>query len=372
VTQEAETLTTDDVEDDAARDTEVDVLPLYKITGYGVDFDVTSLVSRMDKKDIEFPNFQRGFVWNYRQASRFIESLLMGFPVPGIFLWRNPESEKLVVVDGQQRLRTLKSYHDGIFKGREFSLPERTSPYQRVNPKFQERTYRTLDEDDRRRLDNSVIHATVVSQEKPPEEEESEEYSSSIYYLFERINTEGTPLQPQEIRSAIYRGELVDLLEALNALEAWRAVYGATSARLKDRELIVRFFALFFRSDDYSRPMKEFINEYFRRNRDLRDQSREQLTSLFSRTITVIQEAVGDRAFRPERALNAAVYDAVMVGVGRRLEGGDVSDMDALKTAYDRLLVNTEFVDAYTRATADVESVRKRVELATSAFAAVE
>lgn len=373
MTQEPETLAQDEVQDDAAEDTEVDVLPLYKTTAYGVDFDVTSLVNRIGNEDIEFPNFQRGFVWNYRQASRFIESLLMGFPVPGIFLWRNPETEKLVVVDGQQRLRTLHSYYEGIFKGREFTLPERTSAYQRVNPKFQERKYKTLDQEDRRRLDNSIIHATVVGQERPPEEEEkSEEYSTSIYYIFERINTEGTPLQPQEIRSAIYRGELVDLLEQLNNFGAWRDIYGPPSARLKDRELIVRFFALFFRSSNYARPMKEFINQYFSTNRHLADQSNEQLTSLFTSTIAAVQAAVGSRAFRPERTLNAAVYDAVMVGVGRRLSRTQIRDARSLKSAYDRLLANQQFIETYTRATADAESVRTRLQLATDAFAKIE
>lgn len=373
MTQEPDTLTKDEVEDEAAEDTAVDVLPLYKITAYGADFDVTSLVSRMEKEDIEFPNFQRGFVWNYRQASRFIESLLMGLPVPGVFLWRNPETEKLVVVDGRQRLETLQSYYRGTFKGREFSLPEQTSPYQRVNPKFQQRTYRMLDEDDRRRLDNSIIHATIVSQQRPLEEEEGQEtYSSSIYYLFERINTEGTPLQPQEIRTAIYRGELVDLLGRLNEIAAWRDIYGPASGRLKDRELIVRFFALFYRSDEYARPMKEFINQYFSWNRNLGHQTKDELTSLFSRSIAAIKESVGSRAFRPERAINAAVFDAVIVGVARRLGRGDIRDVAALRSQYEQLLVNGEFVETYTRATADAESVRKRLELATRAFADVE
>ena len=372
MTEEADTLTVEQVEDEAAADTEADVLPLYKISAYGVDFDVTSLINRLDKEDIEFPNFQRGFIWSYRQASRFIESLLMGLPVPGVFLWRNPETEKLVVVDGRQRLETLQSYYRGTFKGREFSLPDHTSPYQRVNPKFQERTYRRLDEDDRRRLDNSVIHATIVSQERPPEQEEGEEtYSSSIYYLFERINTEGTPLQPQEIRTAIYRGELVDLLGRLNGIAAWREIYGPPSARLKDRELIVRFFALFYRSGMYARPMKEFINRYFSSNRNLSRQSEDQLTELFGNTINTVSRAIGARAFRPEKALNAAVYDAVMVGVARRLEKGNVDNPDALKTAYDGLIVDPAFEEAYTKATSDAPNVLKRLQLATDAFAEV-
>lgn len=355
-----------EVEDDAAEDTTVDVLPTYTIVSYGADFDVTSLVKRMEARDIEIPEFQRGFVWTYRQAARFIESLLMGFPVPGIFLWRNPQTERLFVVDGQQRLRTLQSYYQGVLRGREFALPERTSPYQIVHPRFQGRTYRALEDEDRRRLDNSIIHSTIVNQERPPEDD------SSIFYLFERINTEGTPLQPQEIRTAIYQGKLIDLLGQLNDLPAWREVYGRVSPRMKDRELILRFFALLYSVQDYARPMKEFLNRYTGNNRNLSGQPEEQLTKVFSDAIGTVNEALGSRAFRPIKAFNAAVYDAVMVGVARRLERGPIRDREAMKQAYDALMADQSFVATYTRATADAENVRKRLRLATDAFSRVE
>jgi len=355
------------VEDEAAEDVEADFLPVtYRIVAYGADFDVTSLVKRLDNEDIEMPNFQRGFVWTYRQASRFVESLLLGFPVPGIFLWRNPATEKLVIVDGQQRLRTLQSFYREIFKDRVFVLPEKTSPYQQVHPRFQKRTYQDLEEDDRRRLDNSIIHATIVQQERPPGDD------SSIFYLFERINTEGTPLQPQEIRAAIYQGPLIDLLGDLNRLPEWRAIYGSESQRMKDRELILRFFALHYALGDYARPMKEFLNRYCARNRDLTQQSAEELADLFNDTIGIVAATIGDRAFRPEKALNAAVFDAVMVGTARHLQERPINDSAAYQAAYASLLSNQEFIDSYTRATADAESVRRRLELATEAFAQVE
>lgn len=353
------------IDDEAADDTSLDVLPTYTILSYGVDFDVTSLVKRMENEDIDFPNFQRGFIWESRRCARFIESLLLGFPVPGIFLWRNPRTERLSVVDGQQRLRTLKAYYAGVLRGREFSLPERTAPYQVVHPRFQKKTYRTLEEEDRRRLDNSIIHATIVNQESPPEDD------TSIFYLFERINTEGTPLQPQEIRSAIYQGDFVNLLGRLNGVQAWREIFGPESRRLKDQELIVRFFALFHSADTYQRPMKEFLNRYFRDNRDLAEQSAEELTTLFGNSIETIHAGIGPRAFRPERVLNAAVYDAIMVGVAHRIRQKPIEDLAALKRQYDTLLGSSEFVAAHTRATADRENVHKRLDLATTAFADV-
>ena len=351
--------------DDAALDTatEPEFIPQYRILSYGADYDVAGLVNRMETGDIEVPRFQRGFVWDFRRAARFVESLLLGLPVPGIFLWRNPDTQKLVVIDGQQRLRTLQGFYAGQLLKRIFAIPRKLSRYQGVHPRFIGKTYRHLDPEDKRRLDNSIIHATIVSQERPPED------YSSIFYLFERLNTEATPLQPQEIRTAIYQGSFIRLLEDLNSLPAWRAVYGRVSPRMKDRELILRFFAFFYTADDYSRPMKEFLNRYVLSNRQLELHDRDQLSSLFSNTIALVSDTLGSAAFRPANALNAAVYDAVMVGIATRLQRGPLTEPEALPSAYHDLIRDPTFTAAYSRSTADEENVRTRLTLATNAFA---
>ena len=96
----------------------------YSITSYGADYPVDSLVSRLDKDVVAVPTFQRKYVWNERQASRFIESLLLGLRVPGIFLSKEPDTGKLLIIDGQQRLRTLQAFYSGILRGKAFELHE--------------------------------------------------------------------------------------------------------------------------------------------------------------------------------------------------------------------------------------------------------
>jgi hypothetical protein len=88
------------IADDADRD---DTVPsvTYQITSYGADFDVRGLVARLKEGEIEVPPFQRSFVWTLPEASRFIESLLLGLPVPGIFLAREEsDTYKFLVLDG--------------------------------------------------------------------------------------------------------------------------------------------------------------------------------------------------------------------------------------------------------------------------------
>ena len=221
------------VEDSSSiEDAEISASVRYEISSYGADYPVDGLVKRISRGDIYVPEFQRGFVWTHAQSSRFIESLLLGLPVPGIFLFKEPETQRLVVVDGQQRLRTLQTYYHGIIRGREFAL-------RGVSEELNDLTYKSLPEDDRRRLDDAIVHATIFQQEDPQDD------LSSIYLVFERLNTGGTPLVEQEIRSCVYPGPFNDLLEELAAHPKWREIYGSPSTRGKDQEIILRFLAFF-------------------------------------------------------------------------------------------------------------------------------
>src|SRR5438876_1922729 len=160
----------------------------------------------------------------------FIESLLLCLPVPGIFLVSDVDG-RLLDLDGQQRLRTLQEFMGGVVRGREFRLVE-------VQDQLKGKTYKTLDDEDKRRLRNSIIHATIVRQDQPTDDQ------SSIYMVFERLNSGGTALQPQEIRVALYTGPLIDLVRDLNHVSEWRELYGPPSKRMKDQEMIIRFFAM--------------------------------------------------------------------------------------------------------------------------------
>ncbi|MDA2934974.1 DUF262 domain-containing protein [Acidobacteria bacterium AH-259-D05] len=333
----------------------------YDITSYGADFLVDGLVSRLQAGDIFIPQFQRGFVWSITQASRFIESLLLGLPVPGIFLSKDYDTEKLLVIDGQQRLKSLIYFYEGIFheSGRQFSLRGVQQPFAGL-------TYKSLRDEDRRRLGNSILHSTIVRQESPPEDD------TSIYYIFERINTSGTPLSPQEIRACIYHGGLNDLLGELNDFEAWRSVFGPINKRMKDQELILRFLAFYFDGEGYQRPMKEFLNDYAAKNRNLQVNSREEIQFTFTNTIDVVNRFLGGNAFRPVRALNAAVFDSVTTATAHRLDKGPLTDKDGYIRAYRSLLKDQSYLTAVLTSTADEKNVQNRLLLATSAFADVE
>ena len=330
----------------------------YEINSYGADYPVDALVKRMNEQNIIVPPFQRGFVWSQADASRFIESLLLGFPVPAIFLSKESQN-KFLVVDGQQRLVTLQSFYNGVIREKKFRLTG-------VNEAFLGKSYEELDPFFKNRLDNSIIHAIIVQQDQPKEKEDS-----SIYLLFERLNSWGRPLFPQEIRACVDHGSLINLLHELNSNDSWRKIYGKPSRRLKDEELILRFLALSCDLEKYVSPMKSFLNKFSRTNRNISAQRAKEFEQRFSSTIACISTAIGEKAFRPVKAFNAAVFDGVMVGLRRRLDKGPINDLAGLSNAYAKLLQSSEFQNATSTATANTENVAKRVDLASKAFAEV-
>ena len=133
-------------------------------------------------------------------------------------------------------------------------------------------------------------------------------------------------------------------------------------------ELILRFFAFYYYAHRYRRPMKEFLNRYMASNRNLERQSEEELTSIFEKTTTAILDGVGSRAFRPVRAINAAVVDSVMTGVAHRIAVGSVKKKGQLAKGYEALLRNRSYRSAVETGTSQEANVGARLELAKKAF----
>jgi hypothetical protein len=332
----------------------------YAISSKGIDYDVQGLVKRLIDGDILIPRFQRGFVWSLKEASRFIESLLFGLPVPNIFLSEEPDTQRLLVVDGQQRLTTLRCFYEGLWPltKREFAIKGTGA-----KGRYEGATYKSLPDADRRRLDNSSLRASIIKQDQPSED------NSSIYHVFERLNTGGVSLTAHEIRAAIYHGKFSDLINELNNNKQWREIYGPENKLMRDQELILRFFAFYFNDQKYKAPMKEFLNKFMAGNRELAKIPGETLHSLFTESIHTVHSAIGRRAFRPSRAINTAVFDAVMVGLTRRLATGIPISSEGLRTVYANLLSNEKFLDITQHSTGHPTNVEARLRIATEAFA---
>jgi hypothetical protein len=321
-------------------------LPIYKITSYPADPTLEVLYQKWQRNEILIESFQRGWVWKAAQASRLIDSFLLGLPVPEIFVYKEPSSQKWIIIDGQQRLRTICGFFDG-------KLPDGSDFYLRgVSSQWEGKYYTNLGETDGIRFRDSVLRVIIVEQLDPKDD-------TSIYHIFERLNTGGTQLKAQEVRNCVYHGPFNDFLRELNKDSTWREIVGIVNAdpRMRDIELIVRFLALLERGDSYEKPMKQFLNDYMRRHR--KEAKKEPYSSTFLNTANKVLKSLGPRPFHLKRGINVAVFDCVMVAFAQSTKiPGDI------KVRFQKLKENPSFLEAIRVHTTDVDKVATRMKLA--------
>lgn len=361
---------------------------------FGADFDVDGLVRRLDKGDILIPTFdpesestgeiegfQRKFVWPKRQMDRFVESLLLGYPVPGIFLVEL-EDHRYLVLDGQQRLRTLHYFYRGRYPT---ATGDKVFSLKSVAENFAGKTVDSLDASDKRRLDNSFFQATIVVPNNLADRR-------AVYNLFERINSSGVKLQPQEIRVALYSGAMITFIRDLNRDSNWRRIFGAPSPRLKDHELILRYLALtevaevLYEHDwdrdevrdlnaqdpsvvSYKPPMSNYLNSYLDRNYKLDNVDSQTITEEFESATEALEAAGGRSVLRLSGSqLNAAHTDAVLSAFTLAGRVGLEPSAPDVRRAIEILVASEEYRAAVSGSTSHADSVSTRLQLAFNAL----
>ncbi len=334
-------------------------LPAYEILTYPADFTLEVLVDKWRKGQIVIPHFQRRFVWTQNQASKLIESFLLGLPVPAIFLYSEPDTNDLLVVDGQQRLKTIAYFFEGYF-GEETGGARTVFRLTGLDDenRYLGKTYDDFKGDDPaslNKLNDSVLRAFVIKQLDPRDD-------TSIYHIFERLNTGGTFLNPQEIRNCIHHGPFNEELLRLNELTSWRQIFGRrpTDRRQRDVELILRFLALLENSANYEKPMKDFLNKFMAANRRPPQTRLDGFRDIFDRTARQVEEDLGEKPFHIRAGLNAAVFDSVFVTVARHLE----EIPSDLQERYRILIGDSTFLSLVTSGTTDKDIVQRRLDRA--------
>lgn len=325
----------------------------YQINTFPADFTLEVLYQKWKNGDFEIPTFQRGFVWKQAQSSKLIESFLLGLPVPPIFLFTSKENSRQLVVDGQQRLRTIFYFFEGHF-GEAIGDKQTIFRLKGLSEKspLEKKTFSELSEKDQRRLKDSVLRSFIIQQLDPEDD-------TSIYHVFERLNTGGTALSNQEVRNCVYRGKFTNLLRDLNVMPQWRAVVGTEKpdTRQKDVELILRFFSLIDYSN-YKKPLKDYMSKSMKKLNKSAEQNPTEFISKFESVCTRLVDALGRRPFHITSGLNTAVFDSMMVGVANSPDAGP----EKIRHMRDVLLADPEYRKAVRDATTDPDVVKKRME----------
>jgi len=349
----------EDLELEVDETKEDEALIKYDIASYPSDFTLAGIVDMWKNGDITIPEFQREFVWTIKQSSLLIESFLLGLPVPPVFFYIDKENKNLVI-DGQQRILSIVFFFEGYFGFENIQGKRQVFRLQGLDDisPFSKKKFAELPEADQRKLRSMVLRAINIRQLAPEGE------NTSIYHIFERLNTGGTPLKPQEIRNVVFRGLIVQILRELNTDRNWRKIVGKSNfdKHQKDVELILRILALSEQLLQYDKPMKEFLNKAMERNKNGKTPEIRQFIESFPKISKLIIDKLGQRPFHLRGPLNTAVLDSVFCTLLNSIKKvpSDLSER------YKSLIKDKKFEVLTTAATTDKNTVRERFKIVKS------
>ena len=329
---------------------------------------IANIVESLKDDDIILdPDFQRiPDLWDSQKQSRLIESLIIRIPLP-TFYFDSGDNEKLIVVDGLQRLYAIKRFmalkQDDpqrlFLTGLEYLTEYNGFSFEMLPPSIQ------------KRIKSQVITAYIIRAGTPDKVRTS---------IFTRINTGGLTLQPAEIKNSVYRGQAADLLKELaHSAPFLRATRKKIdSSRMLDCEFVNRFLAFYLLGiEQYKGNLEDFLNDAMIRLQKESNKVLQICRKDFLKAMNYAHRIFGDSAFRKLNRngkygrINKPLYDAVSVNLARLSEtdcGILLKSRENLIRKYQVLLQDTEFVDDITNGTAKIHKVISRYEKISKIF----
>ncbi|MFQ6576511.1 DUF262 domain-containing protein [Pseudomonas sp. UM16] len=306
-----------------------------------------ALIKRIQHNEIDMnTDFQRhAELWDNRKMSRLIESILIRFPLPAFYFDASDENNWLIV-DGLQRLSTIRKFvldKKLRLNGLEFLTELNGKTFDKLHRQYQ------------RRIEECPVTVYMIKPGTPDDVK---------YSVFRRINTGGLTLNNQEIRNALAKPRDRELLEKLANLECSKIMLGDLSKRMKDQELVLRFWA-FYRFD-YLDPQnkKEIASFLDKAMEDIKkgdEQYRENFRSQYSTAIERCYQLLGNTGFEKDnqsnsrkRSKNSTLFEVLMVELAK-IKKSDftilLNKKNKLRQELSSLLENTEFFNSITYST---------------------
>jgi hypothetical protein len=288
-----------------------------------VDFDtydvtIEELVRRVEKNRIEIaPIYQRQFRWDITRQSRLIESLMLGIPVPPLFMATNlmpDQRNQWEVVDGLQRLLTLANFtgdENARKAARLKEAPLRLTNLDKLST-LDGMTFHDLPEDIRTALEDRPVKVIVLNDKSDLQVR---------FDLFERLNTGGVALTDQEVRECVFRGEFMDLLSTLSQDEKFKTVVHLPPASWKDgtpEDYLLRFFAFLDRYNTFDHSVKDFLNGFT--EDAAKDPRINERKAIFHDTFRYLANAFPNGIKSRKGTTSVNLFEAIAVGAALALQ----------------------------------------------------
>lgn len=330
----------------------------YSATVSASDWTAETLLRQIERGNIDLdPAFQRREAWTTTKQSRFIESLIVGLPIPQLVLAeRKGTKGRFLVLDGKQRLISMNKFMDGKLRLTGLDL----------RPELNGKRIDKLDDDSRTAFENQTLRTVTVRNWQ------TEDF---LYLVFLRLNTASVPLSPQELRTALHPGKFVSFTNEFTAEHGEFARLFRKNAtvdfRMRDIELLIRYFAFKSFLDRYDGSLKNLLDSTCMALNEAPDDTefrREADECLAG--IQAINEIFGVNAFRLWRAadmtyetrFNRAIFDSLLFFASRpATRAAMLSAPLEVELAFQVACADARFVTAVTATTKSREAVFARL-----------
>ncbi len=337
-------------------DSEVTTDAIYPARNIKIDrvqFSIFELKRRYDRGNICLdPDFQRNEVWSTRQKSELIESVVMGIPLPLIYLAETMEG-KLVIVDGRQRLTTFFRYLDNEFaiNGLKIMTELNSCRFRDLENDVNKSKYAA-------EIEDFQLVIQIIKYPTP---------DRVRFDIFDRVNRGGTPLNNQEMRNALYQGPATRLLNELAESEEFKAATGhsVSPLHMKDKYIILRALSFYLWKKQllkkkngeivlYRSDIEEFLGYAMEYLNWVDEQSRVELKKMFFRVMERCYDRLGEDAFRiptdsgRRRPVSMTLFESLFYFVALLEEEQIELPVGAERHAVDEMLEDSVFLDALT------------------------
>jgi Protein of unknown function DUF262 len=324
----------------------------HRLITHPYDFIIKSLKDQVDDKTLVLADhFQRRRVWDDIKSSRLIESLLINVPIP-VCYFAEAEDGSYTVVDGQQRLTAIYRYISDDFPLR--SLQIRTD--------LNGRKFSELGVVDSRTIRVRSLRCIVILKESDP---------TIKFDVFDRLNSNSVKLNRQELRNNLYRGKLNDLVKELCENKMFKSMRQVKEVdrRMKDCEMILRFFAFLHKSSEYQGSLAPFLDSYLQSGQNFSPPEIEHHRKLFIETISKVNCVFAEKSFRRHVTtgklplVNKAIYDVIMLYFAHLETTWVAENRQELLRAFEKVCSDSKFQGAIDFSTEKTTKIQQRMDL---------
>lgn len=327
-----------------------------------LDMSFGEIMSMYEREEIIIdPDFQRLFRWDIYQRTRFIESILIGIPIPPIFVAED-ENGRWELVDGLQRISTIFSFF-GILR----TMPDKNSWIMckgDIAKDLENLACKDLPLKFQLNIKRASCRVEIIK------------WNSAFdmrYELFNRLNTGGSELTDQEIRNAIFRGvskEFNAFLRRCAEIPEFVSLVQPTERQLEQLymdELVLRFASLYDFKEELSDNISQHMTNYMR-IAVTQPEKIQDIEKVFKETVRILSP-IGRETFRgTNNVFSTSLFDCVTIGISKYISRYANERTDIIIQKINDLKQSGNFKKASGSASASKSRIIKRIEVADEIF----